>query len=145
VHVPPFKPTLKAPGTKRLKLRHDHLLSSFAFNSNLRRYTLDPPPKPEVWKHALASLPFYPRDAKTGYNVAQAGGSLRTSTRLTVNLLLLLLQSYIPAFTLKVAHAPISIRVLVRNGPPASTLKVRHAPISVRVLVRKDSPVRGCR
>ena len=35
---------------------------------------LDPPPKPEVWKHALASLPFYPRDAKTGYNVAQAGG-----------------------------------------------------------------------
>jgi alpha-L-fucosidase 2 len=32
---------------------------------------LDPPPKAEAWKQTLASLPFYPRDAKTGYNVAQ--------------------------------------------------------------------------
>jgi hypothetical protein len=32
-------PKLKLPGTKRLKLRCDVLLSSFAFNSNLRRYT----------------------------------------------------------------------------------------------------------
>jgi len=34
-----MKPTLKAPGTKRLKLEHDKLLSNFAFNFNLRRYT----------------------------------------------------------------------------------------------------------
>jgi hypothetical protein len=34
-----MKPTLKAPGTKRLKLRYDHLLSIFAFNFNVRRYT----------------------------------------------------------------------------------------------------------
>ena len=33
-------PILKAPGTKRLKLKHDKLLSSFAFKFNLRRYTM---------------------------------------------------------------------------------------------------------
>jgi len=30
---------LKASGTKRLKLKHDKLVSSFAFNFNWRRYT----------------------------------------------------------------------------------------------------------
>ena len=39
VHVAPIKPTLKLPGTKRcLNLKYDELLSSFAFNFNLRRY-----------------------------------------------------------------------------------------------------------
>ena len=38
VQVAPVKPTSKAPGTKRLKLEYDELLSSFAFNFNLRRY-----------------------------------------------------------------------------------------------------------
>ena len=38
VQVDPIKPTLKAPGTKRLKLKHDKVLSSFAFKFNLRRY-----------------------------------------------------------------------------------------------------------
>ena len=33
-----MKPTLKAPGIKRLKLKCDTLLSNFAFNFNLRRY-----------------------------------------------------------------------------------------------------------
>jgi len=37
VHVDPIKPTLKAPGTKSLKL-NCILLSSFAFKFNLRRY-----------------------------------------------------------------------------------------------------------
>jgi hypothetical protein len=32
-----MKPTLKAPGTKRLKLNHDKPLLSFAFNFKLRR------------------------------------------------------------------------------------------------------------
>ena len=36
----PIKPTLKAPGTKRLKLQHDELLSNFAFKINLRRYNV---------------------------------------------------------------------------------------------------------
>jgi hypothetical protein len=41
VQVDPIKPTLKAPGTKRLKLKCHKLLSSFAFKFNLRRYSLD--------------------------------------------------------------------------------------------------------
>ena len=39
MQVDPIKPMLKAPGTKRLKLIHGKLLSTFAFKSNLRRYT----------------------------------------------------------------------------------------------------------
>jgi hypothetical protein len=39
VRVDPIKPTLKAPGTIRLKLHYDKLLSTFAFKFYLRRYT----------------------------------------------------------------------------------------------------------
>jgi len=39
VQVAPIQPTLKAPGTKRLKLKYDKLLSFFGFNCNLRLYT----------------------------------------------------------------------------------------------------------
>jgi len=42
VQVDPSKPTLKAPATKRLKLKHDRLLSSFAFNFDLRHYISAP-------------------------------------------------------------------------------------------------------
>jgi hypothetical protein len=38
VKFEPMEPKLKAPGIRRLKLKHD-LLSIFAFNFNLRRYT----------------------------------------------------------------------------------------------------------
>jgi len=38
VQVDPTKPTLKAHGTKRLKLKFALLLSNFAFKFNLRRY-----------------------------------------------------------------------------------------------------------
>jgi len=37
-----MKPTLKAPGSKHLKLNYDEPLSNFAFNFNLRRYKLEP-------------------------------------------------------------------------------------------------------
>jgi len=40
VQVDPMKPTRKAPGTKRLKLKYGKLLSSFAFKFNLRRYNV---------------------------------------------------------------------------------------------------------
>jgi len=40
VHVDPIKPTFKLTGTKRLKLKCDILLSTSAFNFNLRRYNL---------------------------------------------------------------------------------------------------------
>jgi len=36
-----MKHTFKAPRSKRLKLKCDNLLSSFAFNFNLRRYNVD--------------------------------------------------------------------------------------------------------
>ena len=36
-----MKPKLKPPGTKRLKLNCDILLSTSAFKFNLRRYTMD--------------------------------------------------------------------------------------------------------
>jgi len=38
VQVDPVKPTLKAPGTKRLKLKYDEPPSNFAFKFNLHRY-----------------------------------------------------------------------------------------------------------
>jgi len=36
---PNLKPNLKPPGNKRLKQKHDVLLSNFALKFNLRRYT----------------------------------------------------------------------------------------------------------
>jgi len=39
-----MKPALKAPGTERLKLKHDEPLSNFAFKFNLRRYSM------ELWR-----------------------------------------------------------------------------------------------
>jgi len=38
VQVDPSKCTLKAPGSKRLKVECDILLSTFGFKNNLRRY-----------------------------------------------------------------------------------------------------------
>jgi hypothetical protein len=38
VQVDPIKPTVKAPGSERLKLKCDELLSNFAFNINLHHY-----------------------------------------------------------------------------------------------------------
>ena len=39
MQVDPIKPTLTAPGTKRLKLKYDELDSIFAFKFNLCRHT----------------------------------------------------------------------------------------------------------
>ena len=39
MQVDPMKPKLKPPGTKRLRLKCDILLSTSAFKFNLRRYT----------------------------------------------------------------------------------------------------------
>jgi len=38
VQVDPIKPTLKAPGTERLELKYEELLSNFGLKINLRRY-----------------------------------------------------------------------------------------------------------
>ena len=39
-----MKPTLKAPGAKRLKLKYDEPLPNVAFNINLRHYIEEPEP-----------------------------------------------------------------------------------------------------
>ena len=39
MQVDPIKPTLKGPGTKRLKLKFDGPLSKTAFKFSLRRYS----------------------------------------------------------------------------------------------------------
>jgi len=44
VQVDPIRPTLKAPGTKRLKLEYDRLLLCFAFYFNVRRCTKEEAP-----------------------------------------------------------------------------------------------------
>jgi len=41
VQVHPIKPTLAAPGTKRLKLEYEKLISDPGFNFDLRRYNKD--------------------------------------------------------------------------------------------------------
>jgi len=42
VQVDPIKPTLKAPGTERLKLKYEEVLSNVGFKINLRRYSMEP-------------------------------------------------------------------------------------------------------
>jgi len=54
VQVDPIKPTLKAPGTWRLKLKHCQLHSSCAFNFNLRRFTKVTTKKEKVREEAAA-------------------------------------------------------------------------------------------
>ena len=56
MQVDPIKPTLKASGTKRLKLKRDELLSSFAFNFNLRRFTEDPTNSAVVYPKARPGI-----------------------------------------------------------------------------------------
>ena len=110
MQVEPIKPTLKAPGIKLLKLKYGKPLSNFAFKFNLRRYTKD--------KRARKAQDD-DDDESDDDDDEEAGGLLRTSTRPTLNILLL--RASVCAFTLKVSHAPISARVLVLNDPPART------------------------
>ena len=56
VQVDPIKPTLKAPGTKRLKLEWDTLLSTSAFKFSLRRYT--PNGEADSGTHAYLLITF---------------------------------------------------------------------------------------
>ena len=49
MHAEPLKPTLKAPGSKHMKLKYDKWLSNFASNFTLRRFSeVAPPPDPGV-------------------------------------------------------------------------------------------------
>ena len=71
MQVDPIKPTLRAPGTERLKLKSEELLSNFGFRFNVRCYTV-------VFSHM-------PRDGSTGAAVHAAktylaGHSLKSRT-----------------------------------------------------------------
>ena len=56
MQVGPIKPTLKAPGTTRLKLKCDKLLSSFPFNFNLRRCSEQEGEKVLVFSQTIGAL-----------------------------------------------------------------------------------------
>jgi len=58
-----MKSKLKPPGTKRLKLKYDNVISSFAFNFNLRRYNGG-----NIFLLSMAWLPY-------GASVTGQGGS----------------------------------------------------------------------
>ena len=57
VQVDPMKPSLKAPGTNRLKVKYDDPLSNFPFIFNLRCYTWGP----MVGPHTSLPVPSYGR------------------------------------------------------------------------------------
>jgi hypothetical protein len=59
VQFDPIKPKLKPPGTKRLKLKCDVLLSTSAFKFNLRRYNEASLAEQEVWMTHLTRNRFY--------------------------------------------------------------------------------------
>jgi len=64
VHVDPMKPTLKAHGTKRLKLEYDEWLTNFAFKFNLRLYTevgVRPAVRGGASGRACLIVPFQPQ------------------------------------------------------------------------------------
>jgi len=62
-----MKPKLKPPGTKRLKLQCDLLLSSYAFKFGLRRYTM----AAEEWT-ARAEAAFREINTDKMYTMQQA-------------------------------------------------------------------------
>jgi len=63
VQVDPITATMKAPGTKRSKLKYDELLSSFAFNFNLGRYTSARSSRSSGWSTRTRSRAANPRSA----------------------------------------------------------------------------------
>jgi hypothetical protein len=56
VQLDPINPTLEPSGTKRLKLHHAGLLSSFPFKFNLRRYNTAGVVPPCAWDTHTARL-----------------------------------------------------------------------------------------
>jgi hypothetical protein len=67
-------PTLKAHGTKRLKLNCDHPLSNFAFNFNLRCYTA----AGASFVDLLEADPAAPGGSLAPFVVAEAGAYTRS-------------------------------------------------------------------
>ena len=56
MQVDPFKPTLKAPGTKRLKLKYEKLVSNPGFKLKMRRFSkADDAVREMELKHMIAA------------------------------------------------------------------------------------------
>jgi hypothetical protein len=75
-----MKPTLKAPGAKRLKLKCDKMLPNSAFKLNLRRYT-------KAWITA-AEQAFVVPESKAGprpYTAGSEQGSVKRPQKIPVN------------------------------------------------------------
>ena len=71
MQIDPVKPTLKAPGTLRLKHKHVKLLSNFAFEFNLRRYSV-------VYNGTKS--PMYPHTTAYDVDAAISGRGLHSFT-----------------------------------------------------------------
>jgi hypothetical protein len=88
VQVEPIKPTLKAPGTNLVTLNHDEPLSTFAFDFNLRRYSMGPGVEQDA-AYAAAPSPASPTPTRAMTDSAvtvNVGRGLHSSTfRLNVS------------------------------------------------------------
>ena len=86
-----MKPKLKAPGTMRLKLKYRNLLSSFAFNLNLRRCTKvgEEPEEPFMFLDLPAPVRAKPEPPKKkgwfSYFTSAATTTTTTSTLTPLN------------------------------------------------------------
>jgi len=69
VQVDPIKPALQAPGPRRLNLKYDLLLSSFAFSFNLCRYSsgTSTPPSSSATASASSSAAPWARASETNW------------------------------------------------------------------------------
>jgi hypothetical protein len=82
VQIDPIRPTLKPTGTKRLKLQYDEMLSNFAINFNLRRYTT----APNVASATVADIEFtspVPVTMLLATNAGNDGGYFGGTVRIT--------------------------------------------------------------
>jgi hypothetical protein len=67
VQVDPTKPTLKAPRTKRLKLKDHEQVSNFAFKFNLRRYSWGDFDSHDIERYTRAKFLDYTTDNMSIY------------------------------------------------------------------------------
>jgi len=76
VQLDPIKPKLKLPGTERLKLICDELLSKFAFNFNLGRYSVTPLGAATMRSRWMAALELMRCGAEPRVRVCETEGGV---------------------------------------------------------------------
>ena len=78
-----FPPTLKAPGTKRLKLKYDAPLSKFAFKFNLRRYNTESFQAATVGARPAADAPLWYQSSLSWFQTPTSDGALWYQTTMS--------------------------------------------------------------